>query len=219
MGKKVDMIGRRFGRLLIISEDKRDRQGIIYYKCRCDCGNEKIIKGTSIRAGITKSCGCYNRDIITKNDPKYKTKLYSVYHSIKERCNNSKDKAFHNYGGRGIKISDEWNTFEKFEEWAYQSGYQEGLWIDRIDNDKDYSSNNCRWATPKEQQNNKRNCLYITIGGITKTATEWADISGINRATIYRRVKVGLKENDILKPIDKSKSHGEAIRQSLKSAY
>jgi hypothetical protein len=82
MGKKVEMIGRRFGRVIVLSEDKRDSQGIIYYKCLCDCGNQKIIKGTNLRAGITKSCGCYNREIITKTNPDYKKKLYSMDRNI-----------------------------------------------------------------------------------------------------------------------------------------
>ena len=213
MGKKVEMIGKRFGRLLVLAEDKRGTNGNIYYKCLCNCGKEKVIDGRSLRLGITKSCGCYNHDIITKDNPKYKTKLYGVYQSIKSRCNCPGDRAYHNYGGRGIKLSPEWSPFEKFKAWAEGNGYKEGLWIDRIDNNKDYSPDNCRWATPKEQQNNKRTNLLITIGGVTKTATEWADSSGISSATLYRRVQLGWQGEDILKPVDKTRSHGEAIKK------
>ena len=102
------MIGKRFGRLLVLAEDKRDSNGNIYYRCLCDCGKEKVIAGRSLRFGSTKSCGCYNHDIITKANPKYKTKLYGVYQSIKSRCNCPGDRAYRNYGGRGIKLSPEW---------------------------------------------------------------------------------------------------------------
>ena len=213
MGKKVEMIGKRFGRILVISEDKRDSQGIIYYKCLCDCGKEKIIKGTSLRAGVTRSCGCYNHDIVTKDNPVYKSKLYGVYRSIISRCNCPTDKSYHNYGGRGIKISSEWNTFEAFKKWSESNGYKEGLWIDRINNDMDYSPDNCRWATPKEQQNNKRTCVYVTINGITKTISQWADETGICYATICRRLQLGWQGEDLLKPIDKKRSHSKEIKR------
>lgn len=213
MGKKVEMIGRRFGRLIVLSEDKRDSQGIIYYKCLCDCGNQKIIKGTSLRAGTTKSCGCYNREIITKINPDYKKKLYSIYRGMKNRCYNKNDKAFCNYGGRGIQISPEWDKYKKFESWAYNNGYSEGLWIDRIDNDGDYSPDNCRWTTPKKQQNNKRTCKYITINGKTQSVTEWAEETGINRSTIYRRIKLGYKGIDLIKPVNQAHSHSEQIKE------
>lgn len=217
MGKKVEMIGRRFGRLIVLDEDKRDPHGIIYYKCQCDCGTEKIIKGTSLRAGVTVSCGCYNKEVITKENPNYKMRLYYVYQSIKDRCNNPNNKAFHNYGGRGIKVADEWNSFDNFKEWAYSHGYKTGLWIERIDNNKDYSPENCRWATVKEQQNNKRVCRFITINGITQTVTQWAEVTGIKRATIYRRLQLGWPESEILRPTDTTKSHGQEIKAALAS--
>lgn len=213
MGQKVEMIGKRFGRLVVLAEDKRNRNGVIFYKCFCDCGKEKVINGVSLRSGATKSCGCYNREIISKPNADYKTKLYYIHRGIKRRCSSPGEKAYRNYGGRGIKLCDEWLSFANFKEWAYSNGYKEGLWIERIDNEKGYSPDNCRWATPKEQGNNKRTNVLITIVGVTKTASEWADYSGIKVATIYRRLELGWQGKDIIKPIDKSRSHGEAIRK------
>lgn len=208
------MIGKRFDRLTVVAEtNKRNKSGSIYYLCKCDCGKEKIIDGTNLRYGVTRSCGCYNREIISKENPVYNTKLYHVYCGMKRRCYNLNDRSYHNYGGRGITICDEWESFENFQKWALENGYSESLWIDRIDNDKGYSPDNCRWTTPKEQQNNKRTCIFITINGVTKSLTMWAEEAGIKPSTLQRRIKLGWKEEDLFKPVDKSKSHGEAIKQ------
>lgn len=217
MGKKIDLTGKVFGRWTVINEtNERDKNGNIIWRCKCTCGNEKNVSGQNLRNKSSMSCGCYNRDVITKENPKYKRKLYSVYHSIKERCNNKNDKAYKNYGGRGIKISEKWSTYEDFEKWALQNGYANGLWLDRIDNDGDYSPENCRFCTPKEQQNNKRTNINITINGETKTIQQWADSMGIKRATIERRLELGWSDKDLLKPVDKKRSHGEAIKNSWK---
>ena len=214
MGKKIEMVGKRFGRLTVVAEsDKRDRSGSVFYRCLCDCGNEKSINGINLRKGVTRSCGCYNREVITKDNPVYKTKLYNIYSSMKGRCNNPNDRSYHNYGGRGISVCKEWNTFEAFQKWALGNGYSESLWIDRIDNDKGYSPDNCRWSTPKEQQNNKRTCRYITIDGVTKSLTMWAEEAGINPSTLKRRIELGWEKEDLFKPVDKSRSHSEAIKQ------
>ena len=216
MGKKIDLTGQRFGRLRVIKEtEKRNRNGgNVIWLCECDCGAVVEVSSENLRRGATKSCGCYNRDIITKENPKYKRKLYSIYHSIKNRCRNQHDKAYKNYGGRGINLSDKWDTYEKFEQWAMDNGYQEGLWLDRIDNDGDYSPENCRFCTPKEQQNNKRTNIFVEINGERKTIQQWAEASGIKRATIERRIELGWNADDLLNPIDKRYSHGEKIKRA-----
>lgn len=213
MGKRVEMIGKKFGRWEVIAEtNERTYEGAIKWLCRCECGTIKAVPGTALRNGSSKSCGCYNHEIISQGKHKYKTKLYAVWNSMKNRCRCKTDKAYHNYGGRGIGYTEEWNDFDKFEEWALSNGYKQGLWLDRIDNDKDYSPANCRWTTPKVQQNNKRTNVTLCIDGITKTVMEWADESGIPYPTIRRRMELGWEETELLKPIDKRYSHGEAIR-------
>lgn len=214
MGNKKEMLGKRFGRYLVIAEDKRDSQGAIYYKCLCDCGTEKIVRGSELRAGNVVSCGCYNREIIRKKNPRSKTKLYGVYLGMKQRCGNPNNTGYPNYGGRGIKVCSEWDTFENFREWAEANGYKEGLTIERIDVNGNYEPTNCRWATRYEQQFNKRTSLYITIDGVTKNASQWADETGINRTTLLLRIRRGLTGRDIIKPVDKFYSHGKEIKKS-----
>lgn len=206
MGKKVEMVGRRFGRWVVIEEtDKRTSNGAIMYKCLCDCGNTKVVDGTILRRGDSLSCGCYNHDIITKmGNAVYKEKLYGVWGSMKGRCFNKNDPNYHNYGGRGITVCDEWaNSYDSFKKWAYENGYEKGKWIDRIDNEKGYMPDNCRWCSPKEQQNNKRTNHNVEINGETHTVTEWAEISGINRGTLYSRVKKGWTGEKLICPVDK----------------
>jgi hypothetical protein len=217
MGKKIDLTGQRFGRLVVLKESsKRDKNGSIHWVCKCDCGNIVEPSSASLRKGTTISCGCYNKEIITKDNPKRKRKLYYIYRGIKDRCYNKNSRAYHNYGGRGISISNEWNDYDAFEQWALANGYEYGLWLDRIDNDGDYSPYNCRWVTPKEQQNNKRTNKYITINGITKTLQQWAESSGIKPMTLSRRIELGWDSDELLKPIDSRYSHSEQIKDAMR---
>ena len=138
------------------------------------------------------------------------TQLYIVWEGIKDRCLNTRDKAYPDYGGRGIGICDEWkNSFVVFSEWAYANGYVEDklpsgrnrVSIDRIDNDKGYYAANCRWATAKEQSNNRRNNRYLTINGMTKTIAEWTDYANLKRNTLKNRLYRGWKLEDLLLPV------------------
>lgn len=114
-------------------------------------------------------------------------KLYAAWKAMRERCNNSHRERYGDYGGRGIKVCDEWNSSAKeFCEWAIANGYKEGLRIDRIDNDGDYCPENCRWITSKENSRNRRNTKYLTLNGVTKCVSEWCEIISVNPSTIYR---------------------------------
>lgn len=130
---------------------------------------------------------------IVKGRSFYKEPWYRSYNAMLQRCENPNASNYHLYGGRGIKVCKEWHDIEQFEKWVKNSNYKKGLSIDRIDVDKDYEPNNCRWATAKEQANNRRNTVYVTIDGITKTISEWADFSGINRSTISGRYNDGVR--------------------------
>lgn len=119
---------------------------------------------------------------------------------MKTRCSNPKYEHFASYGGRGIKVCDEWrNDFQSFHDWAMSNGYKEGLTIDRIDVNGNYEPSNCRWASAKEQSKNKRNTLFVTHKGITKTLIEWAEITGIKYQTLVCRYKSGKTPEEILK--------------------
>lgn len=187
------MTGDKFGKLIVLSECIIKHRK--YYKCKCDCGNIKYIRSDMLKSGHTKSCGCLN-----KKHGKRHTKLYKVYHSIKDRCYNNNDKNYPNYGKRGILMCDEWlSDFMNFYNWAMKNGYKEGLTIDRIDNDKGYSPYNCRWVDRKIQANNRRSNTYLTCNGKTQTITQWADELHINRATIsMRKRKYGYSDKECL---------------------
>lgn len=117
------------------------------------------------------------------------SRLYYSWRHMKERCYNPSCHDYRHWGGRGITVCDAWkNDFLAFKEWALANGYEEGLTIDRIDNDGNYEPSNCRWATRAEQSNNRRCLHYLTYEGETKTISEWSRITGINTTTIYMRI-------------------------------
>jgi len=161
---------------LVVSRAE-NKNGRVFWNCLCDCGNKKIVSSDCLTTGKTTSCGCYKREKLKElwstscsKDPK----LYGVWCSMKSRCYRPSDKGYKNYGGRGIEICPEWlENYENFYQWAMNNGYQEGLQIDRIDNDKGYSPDNCRWVDRYVQANNKRNIKKYTINGKTQSLAEW----------------------------------------------
>ena len=120
------------------------------------------------------------------------------------RCETRTQTSFQHYGGRGIRVCDEWHDFLNFKRWAISTGYTDALTLDRIDNDGDYQPDNCRWVTKKKQANNRRSSRYITLNGITHTLAEWSDITGIKPCTIAWRIKQGWPNESVLtKPVRK----------------
>jgi hypothetical protein len=201
-GKFIDLTGKRFGMVTVIGFVRvPDCYGrpLIKWKCKCDCGNVKIMDGTCLRNGSTKSCGCWRN----KRHGMSYSKLYTHWQSMKNRCSPS----YHDpsvYYERGITVCNEWkNSFENFMDWALSNGYQEGLTLDRIDNDGNYEPDNCRWATMKEQSNNRRTTVRYELYGKNLTLGEWSEISGIQKETIRQRILHGWKlEDAIFKQIE-----------------
>lgn len=181
-----DMSGMKFGRLTVLYKDeKQTKNHETRWICKCECGNIKSISRGQLLAGETNSCGCLRKEVLSKKYPR-KGRLYQCWLDMKQRCYNSKNKYYSDYGGRGITVCQEWlDDYCTFYEWAMSHGYADDLTIDRIDDNGNYCPENCRWATPKEQTNNRRVTKYVEINGIRKPRSEWAKILGIS----YRKMR------------------------------
>lgn len=171
-------MGMQFGRLKVIGRTENSKSGTAMWICECSCPEHNIVTvhGSSLRSGKTKSCGCLQKEsLITLRTKHHKTgtRLYHIWKGMRQRCNNSNNPRYHQYGGRGISVCEEWDEFAAFESWALNNGYSDELSLDRIDGDKGYSPSNCRWATEEQQQNNKRDNRRIKIGDKEKTMAEW----------------------------------------------
>ena len=204
--KLIDLTGQRFGRLVVLERANCNYHGA-YWLCKCDCGNEKIISGTSLRKALTISCGCYAKEQRRKATTKHgfaRTKLNYAYDHMIKRCYSSKDKYFKNYGGRGIKVCDEWlNDSRIFYKWAIENGYDSNapymkFTLDRIAVNGDYSPENCRFVDIKTQCNNRTSNFLITYDGLTMNATEWSKKTGLNPRTIIKRIRSGWSAKEAL---------------------
>lgn len=179
--RRNDLTGRTFGRWTVLERKGRVKSQQMWL-CKCDCGTIREVTHTSLVCGKSLSCGCYHKDIISKMLTTHgmsDSRIYSIYYNIKRRCNNPNDKRYKDYGGRGIKICKEWDdSFLLFLDWSLSNGYTEYRTIDRIDNNKGYCPENCRWTTEENQRNNKRNTVYIEVLGKKMSLRQWCDLMG-----------------------------------------
>lgn len=196
--KLENLIGQRFGRLVVVSRVSSDRY--TKWHCKCDCGNECDVLASNLKNGHTQSCGCLQTETRKTNRLEHgyrHTRIYTVWSKIKGRCFNTKDPRYSSYGGRGIVMCDEWkDNPAAFIEWAYANGYDENAkygetTIDRIDNNKGYSPENCRIANETVQSNNRRTNRKITYKGETHTVAEWARILDVKQSTLITGLNDG----------------------------
>lgn len=193
-----DLSGKKFGRLTALDYFRKGNR--IYWNCICECGNISKVQSSKLLSGAIISCGCYkeehSKDIgeVNKTHSKSNTRLYKIYQQMIARCYKEYSSKYSTYGARGINVCDEWlgeNGFVNFYNWAMDNGYRDNLTIDRKDNNGNYCPQNCRWATAKEQANNTRSTVFLTYRGETKSASEWAEITGIRQGTLTRRKRDG----------------------------
>ena len=189
MTKLIDMTGRRYGKLTVIARGNNKGKRVKWI-CKCDCGKILEIDGTLLRIR-QRSCGCARKENIKHGMTN--SRLYSVWSNMRSRCTNPNNKKYPAYGGRGITVCEEWQSFEPFMEWALANGYDEKAprgqcTLDRIDFNGNYCPENCRWATNKTQCNNTRQNRILEHNGERHTMAEWAEITGINQSTISLRI-------------------------------
>lgn len=210
MGKFIDLTGQKFGRLTVIERVENNKWGGAQWLCNCSCKKQIITTGDRLIRVVTKSCGCLRKELTIQRNYKHghscvskKSRIYEIWQSMIQRCNNPNYKFYKNYGGRGIKVCEKWLKFEGF---LQDMGEQpEGLTLDRVDNNGDYYKENCRWTTQKEQMKNTRRAISITISQITKFLVEWCEELGLSYNTVYCRLWRGWTPEEALEIVPRKK--------------
>lgn len=190
MGKTKDLTGRTFHRLTVVDRMPVVKKGIVaLWACVCECGNIVYARGADLTRGHTKSCGCIRK----KADAVSKSRLYAVWANMIQRCSNANKPDYKYYGGRGIKVCEEWKRFDIFKAWAEGNGYLETLTLDRIDTNGNYKPSNCRWATVYEQRCNMRSNRKYRIAGKVFTLSQLCRIYGASISTVRSRLARGIE--------------------------
>lgn len=209
-----DIQGQRFNKLVAVKfshfkeyvrKDRNSLKMVPYWEFMCDCGNVVLLSLDSVKAGGTKSCGCWRREASKINNTihgeagKNSTRLYRIWSQMKRRCDLPTVRAYPRYGGRGIKVCKDWSeSFEVFRDWALENGYSEKLTIDRRDNDGDYEPNNCRWVTHKVQANNRRTNKNVQYKGERYTISELADKFNLPIGSLGYRLLKGMSPEEAI---------------------
>lgn len=203
---KVVLIGNKYNNLTI-QKDLGMVEHSHIVQCVCDCGNIIDRRLDQIKSGAVKSCGCFKKSMLVKRNKanfygthnKSKTRLYRIWADMKQRCINPKQKVYKNYGGRGIKICDDWKSdFMTFYNWAMNNGYSDKLSIDRLDVNGNYEPNNCRWVNQKVQLRNTRRTIIIKIGNQEKCLKDWCAVYNKPYSTVCGRIKSGYSKTNAL---------------------
>ena len=197
MPRPIDLTGQKFGRLTVIERAENTKSGKARWLCRCDCGRikSKSVTTNDLMSGKIKSCGCLYFESNKGRNKKHglcHSRIYNIWFSLKQRCNYKCHRQYFNYGGRGIKVCDEWeHNFQAFYDWAMANGYKDDLTIDRIDNNKGYSPDNCRWVDMKTQQKNRTNNRIVIYYGVEYTVAKLAEKLNIPYQTLLHRINNG----------------------------
>ncbi len=200
----ANCVGQKYGRLTILEYIGSDSKYRSIVKVQCECGKIREVRLALLKYGSTTSCGCFNKEKVKKaatTHGRSKTPLYTVWIGMKDRCLNPNNTHYKHYGGRGIDIYSYWvDDFMSFFFWCLKNGWKKGLDIDRIDNNKGYSPNNCRIVSASINNRNKRSNINITIDGVTKVLQDWCLLYGLRHNTISCRIKRGWPMDKIFIP-------------------
>lgn len=195
------MTGERVGRLQVLGRAENSAKSHhARFHCLCDCGNRTVTEGVKLRTDAALSCGCLGRERsanIRRTHGMSNHRLFSIWSNIMHRCYSPNSAVFSNYGGRGIDVCGRWHDVRMFIEDNDHIALP-GLSIDRIDNDLGYFPENCRWATPTQQSDNRRTTVFLTLNGVRRTAREWALITGIPLKTLWQRLRLGWDDESAL---------------------
>lgn len=202
-----NMTGKVYGKLTaLFPTDRRSTAGNIIWTFRCTCGSIATFDAYYVRRGRCIDCTDCSSERVrlsTLKHGKSETAEFSVWTDIQTRCYNPNRDSYQHYGGRGIQVCERWK--KSFDDFLTDMGIRpDGMSIERIDNDGDYTPLNCKWATPKEQANNKRNVVRLEILGVTKTISQWAYVSGLKIKTIWSRHKRGKRGVELIEPLEKA---------------
>ncbi len=200
--KQRDITEKKFGKLTALSFEYRDDKHRHFWKFRCDCGNEIVLRKSSVISGNTsqcRECSLKERKIKAITHGMSKTRLYREWSGMLQRCELATSTSYERYGALGISVCEEWHSFEVFAKWALENGYSDKLTIDRIDSKGNYEPNNCRWVGNLEQANNKCTNVYVEYMGETHTLAEWARIYRMKYHCLYDRWKKGWKTDELFK--------------------
>lgn len=214
MSSFIDLTGKKFGLLTVLRDSGKREYGSAVWVCKCDCGNVIEANGAVLRRGDKKSCGCYKGTGNLRHGMS-KTRLYRIWTGMLTRCGKNKRSRKKCYIDDDIEVCDEWKRFEPFAKWALNSGYSDELTIERIDNRKGYSPDNCMWADMYVQANNRKCCVYFEKDGKRQTLKQWCVELGLDYKLIHNRInKLGWSfERAISEPIHAEKRNNEARKR------
>lgn len=205
MGIKLNLSGQIFGKLTVLKESGRTKDQQVLWSCKCQCGKIATVRASSLKSGITASCGCLRKDWSIKHKTKHgharigkRTSEYGIWQDMRKRCYKTYSSVYRYYGGRGVRVCDRW--FNSFENFFADMGVRPTSKhsIDRINNNGNYEPSNCRWATQSEQVNNSSRTIKIIIYGITYSIKQASELFEIKHRILYDRLRRGWEPHEAI---------------------
>lgn len=204
MSRIKDISGNRYNRYKVLKYHGQNKHRSSMWLCLCDCGTEKVVNSSDLKSGAVKSCGCLCSEVNAKKQRTHGmtgTRQYTIWSKMIQRCKDKNAINYNDYGGRGIKVCDNWEKFEGFWE-SMKSTYQNNLTLERIEVNGNYEPSNCRWATELEQANNKRNTVFIEVDGLKISSQDWCREHGFDHRYVQHRIRMGWSSEEISKSVE-----------------